>query len=367
MAVLYKRGRVWWCTFRGYDGLRRQRSTQMRDRRLAHRVACHWENQHAFAAAGIIDAADLDLAEKGPVKVAMVRAEFLKTIQSDQARADMTRILAKFDDHSGIALANVWGTATVVAKGYSFLRAVQDTGVQTRRVNDHLKALQQFSRFAFQCGYTKVDQLAKLKRQSATADETVWSHGAFTPAQFEGLSAGDNGLYYAFRTWTGIRGSEVARMVRGDLNFETPATVHVRREVSKNRLECTLPLAPALARRLFAELGMRHAGAPLFPAIPLRRETARAWLSRDLKAAGLSPATFNSRSFRRTFVTWMEAAGVELGARQKLRRDRGKGSDRLTVWTYSDSTQVIQPLCDALAATERWHAAQLVAVVGATA
>ncbi len=359
MASLYLRGRVWWCTFRGHDGRRRQRSTGCRDKRNANRIAMHLETQHALVAAGLIPAEDLVLAEKGQIRVEVVRAEFLKSIHSTATRKNFERTLKQFDTHSGITLISVWGTSEVVAKAYAFLVNVQDRGVQSRTRNEHLRALRKFGRYAVKCGYARSSKLDLVERLSEDADQAVVPHAAFTPAEFKRLTAGDNGLYYAFRVWTGIRGSESGRIVRGDLDFDTRATIHVRKEVAKNGLECTLPLAPGLAKRLFAELGMRHARALLFPEIPVRRETRRAWLRRDLAAAKLDPDRFNHRSFRMTFVTWLEAAGVDLGTRQKLRRDRGKGSEKLTVWTYSDASQVVRPLIDGLAATERWYEQKL--------
>lgn len=360
MASVYRRKETpfWWAQFVGYDGKRKLRSTRMRQKKMALRVAGHWETQHALVRAGIIAPEDIDFAERGREAPLDLLDQYLRGLPSAKAADDHRSIITSFCESRRVAIAREFGTAVIVTKIEAYLADVYGRGVQHRRVRDYLRAIRRFANFLWRKGYITSDWTLRADYVGGDDPQKI-HHRALMPTEFARLINGDHGLYYFYRVWTGIRGEEVARQARGDLQLDDKPTIHVRREVAKNKLECVMPLAPMLAERLRCSIGMKHAGAVLFEDVPVRRESRDDMLQEDLVAAGIDSEGVNHRSFRKTFVTWLEAAGVEIGVRMKLRRDIGRGSERLTNWTYSDQEQVLPLLRDALMRTEKWYRRQL--------
>lgn len=358
MATVYRRGGIWWCAYRGWDGRRRVESTGVRDKRVARYIAGKRELRHALAAAGELDPIDLETADHGRKPPDEFLDRFLGDLASAWVRRDHETILRDFFQVARVGIVAEFGNPMIVGKIHAYLATIR--GVQVRRRNMHLRAIKRFGEWLYRRTFTRSNEAAKVELLPERADERKVPHRGFTPQEAAALLAAAppaRERWYRFRLWTGLRGEEAIKLRRTDLAGDD---LQVRSEVAKNRLACRLPLCSNLQDFHGLRIGsIGGAHDPLFPEIPTRREERRADLSEDLKAAGLSEQQLNERSFRMTYCTWLEAAGVEIGVRMKLRRDTGRGSERLTNWTYSDWPQVRRLLAAAMDQTVRWHGEQL--------
>lgn len=258
-----------------------------------------------------------------------------------------------FIDFSRLTIASDFGSDAMVADLERWLREQREAGLAIETVNKKLWSIQRFGAWLWRGRYIADNAAMRVKPVAKRGEQRKMPHDALTPEQAERLFAGDFGLYYRFRCWTGLRGSEAAMIERRDLDLGEAPTLTIRPEIAKNGYGCTVPLARSLAERLNGLSVGR-----LFPDVPSDRAKRTRLLRQHLDAAGLG-REINGRSLRMTFVTWLEAAGVELGVRMKLRRDRGGDSVRLTNVTYSDPKQVAAILRAGLTQMEDWHSAAL--------
>lgn len=391
MASVYLRGNVWWGKYPVFNGDKwkwQPISTRIRvcdgenpeSRRCPSRLRAkeyidgrerRERDKRDSLERGLIDECELDAIELGATPVEQAVGVFLKTISSRRQQKETGGVLNALINGSRIKTASAFGKRLIIAHAREFL----DVAIAAGRTREWIKKqrghVARFGQWLEDEGYIVNNFARKVRAVGGTCDR-VQEHRAFVPAEGELLTEDQQNLFtlasaaqpvpeirrllYRLCLWSGLRGEEAVHLVRGDLELPDAesAVLHVRKEISKNNLDCYLPMAPSLAQELIKRFRMAHPTTRLFGAQFDRRETRLDYLKLDLAAVGIASNNINWRSFRMTFVSWMEAAGVELGARMKLRRDRGRGSERLTNWTYSDWKIVTPVLRQALVQTERW-------------
>src|SRR5690606_32992415 len=117
----------------------------------------------------------------------------------------------------------------------------------------------------------------------------------------------------------GLRGSEAVQIVRGDLDLSDKPALHIRKDIAKNGLECTVPLTQALAAQLLEVCGMKP--GKVFGNVAKDAANRRRSFKRHVRKAGLD-AGLNARSFRMTHNTWLRLAGLDDMTIGTLRRDK---------------------------------------------
>lgn len=340
------------CSYTGWDGKRRQVSTGVRDVKVAKMIASHLENQHALVRYGLATPDSLILSERGMIDPATLLDRWVDAIDALPASRKLYRSwIAAFIAEARVGTCLEFGAATIVEKLVKWL-APQACAVETR--NKKLVAIRAFGRWLHGGGYCASNRTDGVPLQRPTGERRS-VHRALTAAECDALAAGEWGAYYLFRCLTGVRGTECAKIVCGDLRLDDKPSLHVRREVAKNRLECTVPLCGRAADAMRGHCGMGHPDKAVFPVLACGRSARRdAWL-RHRDAAGLG-ADVNERSLRMTFVSWLTASGADLGDVIRLRRDRMRGAEKLAAWNYADDRIIGPRLRAALARMEAWAA-----------
>lgn len=381
MARIYRRGGIYWCAYRGYDGERKQESTGVRDPKVAMQIATHREMRHALAREGIIDPGDLLVGEKGQTPIDTVVAKFIETIGSPEVRKDTQRMIDALVTAKAIKTIGELGTASIVSRIENWLEAIAARGVQRRRVGEYLRAVRRLSRFAWRRNYIRSDEPLKAElpataRANGKPAGRRIRHRAFEPVEIAALIDPDlkqhtefkrfreqvrhwpdRQAFYLFLAWTGLRQEEALRIERSDLVLDDEPAIHIRSEVAKNAMECWLPLAPVVAERLTDLIGLRT--GLVFKHITRRREWRQTMLERDCIHAGIDPTLINGRSFRMTHNTWLRLAGVDSETVATLRRDRGSGTALLRRWNYTDEKQLLPCLRASLLLAEAWYQQQV--------
>lgn len=359
MASVYRRGGVYWASIRDYQGKRHVFSTGMRNRRDAVLIASTMEVRHAMVRLNLADPSELEGAERRAMAIdPLIDRWGRETIESAPQRRTAVNACKAFCQAAGIKSAGGFSSAELVIALQDWVQG--EVGKLKREsVNKKLWHVQAFAHWLWSGGYTRFDHAARVRPlKGAAIEDRRIDHRALTPKEAEHLHAGDElyPLLWRMRLWTGVRGEEAMRLERRDFDFEK-LVLHIRKEVSKNGLEAWLPLTVDLGAQLGDRFGLQHAGARVFASLSNDRTRRSDALQKRCEELGLE--RINERSMRMTFVTWLEAAHVELGVRMKLRRDKGRGSERLTAWTYSDSAQVMAPLRKGVDQMAAWHAAEL--------
>lgn len=342
MPRLYRRGGVYWADYTTVERKRVRHSLRTHDRTVAKIILNHLENQHALAAFGVVDEDDLQRVQKR------------RTPLDSGNLGGKDSAVEAFIKSAGLKTCGEFGRDTIAATLKCWLMEQRES-LALETVNKKLWSVQRFGEWLKDNNYIGANATMKVSPLKGRPEPRRKPHRAFTPAEADSLCAGPMGLFYRFRLWTGLRGSEAAQIERGDLDLGDSPTLHVRDAVAKNGHECTIPLARGLAEALRP---LAFTTGRIFPDVKLDRAKRNRVTIEHVKAVG---AGLNGRSFRMSFVTWLEAAGVELGVRMKLRRDRGSESVKLTNVTYSDPRQVMAILRGGLDSLEKWYAGRLTA------
>jgi len=390
MTSVYPRGGIWWGKFKAWDDRWQPVSTGERiglgsDAVRASRQKAYEyiellqrrenDKRHAVKL-GLVDACDVDVIDLGHTSIAEAQQKYLATIESISQRRRVAGVLNAFMNHSRLQVVKAFGSRRVIQKVRDYLDAEVAIGNTRAWINNQRAYIAKFGKWMEDEGYIADNQTDKV-RSVGGVDDRVIVHRGFTVHEMQHLIAGEANLFtlaanvstipaerrlqYRFHLDTGIRGEEAMKMVRGDFELSNPqeSHVHVRKEVAKNGLECCLPILPALAQDLSDAIGMAHPKTPLFRRVSRGRNTRLDHLAKDLKSAAVNSEGINWRSFRMTFCSHLEAAGIELGMRMKLRRDVGRGSERLAVWTYSSWKIVMPTVRAALMAMDTWRQTEL--------
>ncbi len=351
MASLYRRGRVWWYAFVAYDDQRIARSARTGSRAVAKAIMEAEQHRHSLVRLGLVTPEQLEEATRRNTDPSELLPAWVAASNGDEGyRATRRAWVSEFLESQRVRSCGAFGTADLAQSVRRWDAAHASLSSTTR--NARLSALRAFAAWLVAGNYTQRSLVGTVALVPAGARRI--EHAALTPAECARLFAvPGRGLLYRFCVCTGLRGDEAARVLRSDLELGDRPLLRVRPETAKNKLGCTVPLLASLADALVAGVGMRHPSLPIFESLGEDYERS-AVVARDLAGCGIKGA--NWRSFRRTFCTALEVAGVAEDARAKLRRDKGRGSTTLVRWTYSDAAQTTDPLRPEIAKLDRWLA-----------
>lgn len=372
MGSVYTRphSRFYWLKLRGYDDeiWRFSSGIPKPHRNLAVMLLQRHEQLHACVRLGVITSDQLLASKRGLTPIADVVEEYLgeggkatriyaEKFRSEAARKDARGILNRFIETTGAETVGELSNPAIVARVLEWLAQVAGTGVQLDRVRDCLAALKRFSAWAKQRKYLAADEVANVDRGwTSGTDERKVEHRALTPQELQRLDATPRGVYYRFRCLTGLRGTTVHLLERGDFDFGADIPhMRIRKETTKNGLQALLPIPPTLIEPLRELIGMRT--GLIFGDLPEDKQLLKT-IRRDMKSAHIDARLINGRSFRMTHMTYCRAAGVDDQTAGTLRVDRGEGTAALRRWSYSDPVQLLPMLRDAVAAVERYAATE---------
>lgn len=357
MPTVYRRegSPFYWCAYRDWKGKRVQHSTGLRKESDARAAASMLEQRHAWARLGLISPADIVIAQRSNTPIEAALDMFLDDVKSTNQRSEKRGAITKFIEYAEIITAADMAGLGVPQKLREWVDDFADAGDTIDWCNKRMWHVQDFAKWLYEQNYVRTNEAGKIRPIKGTSERRI-RHRGFTPAEVSALAA--FGLYYQFRCWTGVRGSEAVRMLRGDFLLSDKPAYTIRKEIAKNGLGCVLPLPSELAARLSSDIGMAHPTALAFADVPQDRNDRRKLMAEHVKAAGLNPIELNGRSFRMTHTTWCRAAGLDSDTIGTLRRDRGKGSALLQRWKYSDYDQLMPYLRGELAKVEAWVASQ---------
>jgi len=151
-------------------------------------------------------------------------------------------------------------------------------------------------------------------------------------------------FYYRARLLTLMRGSELGRIVRGDLRQEGDITyLQVRPEVAKTGQPRLVPLAEAIATDLAAHALRLRGSDALFP-----NQIQRLTWQRDLELADLNRCNADGklvmRSMRLTGSIWLREVGCPLQDEMLLSGGTGRGAEKTRVWHYHNAKRELPRL-----------------------
>lgn len=372
----------WYANIKGSDGKRLNYSTGIRaidavSRKRAMHAALEHEEEHRLVKDGKRTVQAMEARQRGRKEIGELLAPFLATIASPAQRDETRRTLERFTRDHDIRVAADFGVPSIVGAISLFLIGFQKRKASQAWMRKRLYHLRRFGDWLWKGGHILSNETEKadplhseqqhfIKHRALTPQEAERLIGAAEVNLFtsvtgvaEALIPPRRQLYYRLRLFAGARDREALRLCRGDLDLNEEPSIHWPADKTKNKHGCVMPLAPLLAAELAEQVGMMHPKAELFPDMPANEDVRLAMLRRDLAQVGIADPLLIGRSFRKTFCTWLEVAGVELGTRMKLRRDVGQGSAKLAAWTYSDDHQAMRVLRDGVVRLEAWYAGEL--------
>lgn len=348
MAKVYLRGGIWHASFMGHDGHRIRKSTGIRERKLAEQVASRWEMQHALVRAGVIDPRELGVAEHGGRRLIDLLPDWSKDLPNTVHGDQVVAWVKEFVEKSRIATCREWNGVDAVARIEGWLGDCKDVRPET--LLKKRAAVKRFGDFLVRRGMVRMNA-AEMTRLPRAGGGTKVEHRSLSASEVALL--GTRRLFWEFMAWTGIRLQEAARLRRCDFDLGDRPSVTVPGEASKNGITATVPISRRLSDSLRSEIGMLAPASLVFD-IPARKDTAAAMLLRDAEHCGIDRAGLNVRSFRKTFVTWLRASGADGVDIIRLRRDKGRGSESLVAWNYTDDKVVDERLRRTLSLMEAW-------------
>lgn len=237
----------------------------------------------------------------------------------------------------------------VTAASFEEWRAIQRSGekpLTPKTLNEYLGHLRTFFGWLEQRGMIVSNPLKTLKPLRVVKED---DERAFTMDELQALIRvvpEYRACLYAFAAFTGLRRRELRSLQWNRINLDScPARIELEPKKTKNRKGGCLPLH-SVAKEALEKL--KALSPDLSRPVFFKGITLNARLRKDLALAGIAAVDSRGRelelhSFRRTFATMLNSAGVAPRVAMELMRH----SDiRLTLGTYNDS--VLLPLTDAL-------------------
>ena len=204
-----------------------------------------------------------------------------------------------------------------------------------KTANDYLDAARCFLNWLVENGRIQANPLASVGKVKTEGRETR-QRCAFSDDEIRRLLAvaGENKPVYLMAVHTGLRRSELAALVWGDIVLDAVVPfVRVRASTTKNGKPAEMRLHPELVGVLQGQKGNKGAGDPVFERVPRMKR-----FRHNLKAASVPDPTAlghvaDFHSLRKTFGTNLAKAGVPSRVAMTLMRH----SDRkLTDKIYTD-------------------------------
>ena len=221
----------------------------------------------------------------------------------------------------------------------SFVSWRQRQALAAKTLNDYLSAITSLLNWMKHKRRVAENPLETIEKVDTSGVETRVRR-AFTDEEMQRLLA-IAGMYravYLMAVCTGLRRSELAALLWGDLKLGTATpVVNVRKSIAKDGKDASIPLHTDLVAALRELRNGAGDEVPVFQRVP-RIERFR----RDLKKAGIEYSDARGRvadfhALRKTFDTNLQRKGVPPRVVMELMRH----SDiRLTMKTYTDATQL---------------------------
>ena len=296
--------------------------------RVAEKRRSEMRSERQLERAGLIPAkAVVDSAQRN-------LTEHLHDFLGDmQRRGKSEKYLANLEFRVGRLIQEChWNTAiNVTADTFqSWLRGQPELSAKT--ANDYLEAARCLFNWLIKMGRFSVNPLVKVEKVKTEGRETR-ERRAFTNDEFKRLLAvaGEHKTAYLMAAHTGLRRSELAKLVWADLHLDEPKPFAlVRASTTKNSKAAPMRLHPELATALSELKGGRQPGDLVFELFPrierFKRDLAKARIAYQ-DALGRY-ADFHA--LRKTFGTNLAKAGVSRRTAMSLmRHSDGKLTDKI--------------------------------------
>ncbi len=293
---------------------------------------------------GLIPAADTRKAMKRPLMELF--EEFLKEVRKRERSSEYLRSL-KIRFPATLKFCHWKTLSDITAKSFLDWRN-SNHGYAVRTQNHFLDSVTVFLNWAERT-YEVSNPLKRIQKLPQP-QKSMDGPRAFTEDELARLCAAAprRQFYYRFMAMTGLRHEESRRLLWKDvqLDGENPG-LYLRPEATKSRRADWLPILPALVPELCdARPVWAKPETPVFWRGVVKNDT----LHLDMAKAGIARADSLGRSagihtFRRTFITQLQKAGVPSRVIMQLARHK---SLKHTDWVYTDATQL--PLKEGLQA-----------------
>jgi len=334
---IYKRGKTYWADYWDANGVRQRKSLRTTHKRNAETLLAELVTEVTRAKLGL-EAAPADA--RGSIEPHWVAYQE-EVEASEMTQHHKNRVIKAVRDFLTTQRVVSLGQLTY-ALGETWLQEVKARQPQrghakhrkgrlsNTTVNNHRRQLVRFARWLVKTKRIKTNpflDLPVLPKGDPRHPRRPLTHEEF--GRLLEVAPPYRQLIYLWHALTGLRRTETARTVWGDVDFEK-ALIRVRPSTSKNRKSAELPLHPDLANLLQSyragELDLprypKPTGAPaelVFPSTPNMRTIVR-----DLGKAKVdyeTPEGYADRhGFRVKFATDLALSGVHLVVAQKLMR-----------------------------------------------
>lgn len=343
MACVYLRGRTWWAHIRDETGDRKAVSLRIRGKENkveAVKAANALEYRCGLMENGYITGADVEIQRRSELRILPLADEFIDTLRSQYTADNTRRALHGLIEHAKLKTAGAFGNRMIVPLINKYIKTI--TGVQHRRQMQYLRAIKNFGQWLEDECYINATEARRVRIQPSD-DPQIIEHRSFDPWEAALLfTVPERGLWYETRVFMGLRGAEQKRLHDSHIvRIAHVPCLRVLTSTSKTKYEAILPIPERLVARLTTITG------PLFAGISSRKETRQNWLLKDCLRLGISPDNVNDRSFRMTHTTIAQNAGISDSTSAQLRRDYGKGSQKLRLRNYSDQLRRLPEMCAA--------------------
>jgi len=209
-----------------------------------------------------------------------------------------------------------------------------------RTANHYLEAFVCFLEWMIRCGRLQTNPLARVAKAETRGHERVVRR-AYTLEELNRLLAvaGPRVPIYLGAALTGLRHKELGQLRCGDVEVGGPTPrLRLPASIQKTREYRSLPLAPQVAEAWAPLVAGRPAEARLFAGGMPSHHTLR----RDLEKARIARKdgrgrTVDFHSFRKTFTTLLQVAGVDRRVIMEVARHK---DSRLTDLVYTDAERL---------------------------
>ncbi len=347
MASVYKRGRIWYASFKDVDGLW-QTQAACTDKTASQQIANRLETDAMLRREGLIDTREDELAQAQKLPIGQHLADFEKAIASrrgNTAYASQTRQrVERMATLAAITTISQLLPDTVNAA----IGKLRDESYSVSSIAHHVRAVKMFSRWLLLNKRTRDDALMSVKvggtiersdrkmiRMEISQEHfnALIEYARKAPAAY-GMPGSERAVLYTLASATGFRQRELRSLTPASFNLDD-CTVTVAAAYSKRKKDDVQPFNPELCGLLSTWLAGKSQGKPVFD-MPVRWELSE-MLRDDAVAAGiptdnLSGEVLTFHSLRVSYISWLVRSGASVKTCQSLARH---STPMLTVGTYA--------------------------------
>ncbi len=269
MGTLFKKSArggkkgTWYGEFTDHTGKRIQRSTRTREKKTAHQILSHWENEAAKRAAGFID----PVAERMTIQAARPITdhvdEFINSLESaGRSRIHIDRTKNRIDkvvESSGWVFAGAITPESVE----SYAADLRKAGRSAQTIAHHLQAVKQLSRWLSRTKRLPSNPLETVKKPNPQSDRRR-ERRMILPTEWPYLKKAvgpERGLVYELAIQTGLRASEMRALKHANLHH-TVAQPYVT--VPSRDTKDSKPARQYITKRLAQRLAKRQGRGSMF-------------------------------------------------------------------------------------------------------